>query len=230
VTPIADEVATTPRKVTVAFAAATTTPPLMHAMSSSQRRVTISVESAFTPLPEVEGGRPPVRLDELDWTGKRRPECALSLRRLRRIGTLRAWTPTMPYKRGEVVLALFPYTDLSGAKKRPAVVVQDEDVETGFDQQVIAQITSKLARTGADESARQSRFCRWSTDGPSIGFRGRHSTSSPRSNRRPLTKSVDHAGDAAGKHGGGKVRAVDGDVLAHAGVLRGQRRHRRQGL
>jgi mRNA interferase MazF len=54
----------------------------------------------------------------------------------------------MPYKRGEVVLVLFPYSDLIGVKKRPGIVVQDETVPTGFDQQVVAQVSSNLARTG----------------------------------------------------------------------------------
>jgi mRNA interferase MazF len=54
----------------------------------------------------------------------------------------------MPYKRGEIVLALFPYADLQGVKKRPAIVVQDDEVATGFDQQVIAQITSNTKRIG----------------------------------------------------------------------------------
>jgi mRNA-degrading endonuclease toxin of MazEF toxin-antitoxin module len=54
----------------------------------------------------------------------------------------------MPYKRGEVVLALFPYADLKGVKNRHALVLQDEDVATGFDQQIIAQLTSNVARKG----------------------------------------------------------------------------------
>ncbi len=54
----------------------------------------------------------------------------------------------MPYRRGDVVLVLFPYSDLRGVKKRPGIVVQDETVPTGFDQQVIAQVSSNLTRTG----------------------------------------------------------------------------------
>jgi mRNA interferase MazF len=53
-----------------------------------------------------------------------------------------------PFKRGDVVLVKFPYSDLVHYKKRPALVVQDENVETGLNQRVVVQITSNLERTG----------------------------------------------------------------------------------
>ena len=34
------------------------------------------------------------------------------------------WRPTMPYSRGDIVLVLYPNSDLVTAKKRPALVVQ----------------------------------------------------------------------------------------------------------
>ena len=37
----------------------------------------------------------------------------------------------MPYKRGEVVLILFPDSNLRTAKRRPVVVVQDDNLTTG---------------------------------------------------------------------------------------------------
>jgi mRNA interferase MazF len=52
------------------------------------------------------------------------------------------------YKRGDVILVKFPYSDLIRYKKRPALVVQDETVETGLSQRVVVQITSNLERTG----------------------------------------------------------------------------------
>ena len=52
------------------------------------------------------------------------------------------------YKRGDVILVKFPYSDLVRYKKRPALVVQDETVETGLSQMVVVQITSNLERTG----------------------------------------------------------------------------------
>ncbi len=52
------------------------------------------------------------------------------------------------YKRGDVVLALFPHSDLQTAKKRPALVVQADDLQTGVDQIIVAMITSNLARRG----------------------------------------------------------------------------------
>ena len=52
------------------------------------------------------------------------------------------------YKRGDVVLVKFPYSDLVSYKRRPALIVQDETVETGLSQKVLIQITSNLDRTG----------------------------------------------------------------------------------
>jgi mRNA interferase MazF len=52
------------------------------------------------------------------------------------------------YKRGQVVLVLFPNSDLITAKRRPAVIVQAEDLNTGIEQVVVAMITSNLKREG----------------------------------------------------------------------------------
>ncbi|MBI4667475.1 MAG: type II toxin-antitoxin system PemK/MazF family toxin [Nitrospinae bacterium] len=52
------------------------------------------------------------------------------------------------YKKGTVVLALFPKSDLVTAKRRPALVVQADTPNTGLDQVIIAMITSNLAREG----------------------------------------------------------------------------------
>ncbi len=49
---------------------------------------------------------------------------------------------------GDVVLVRFPYSDLSRFRKRPALVVQDESVETGLSQRLVCQITSNVSRTG----------------------------------------------------------------------------------
>ena len=50
------------------------------------------------------------------------------------------------YNRGDVVLVLFPNSDLRTAKARPAVVVQADHLQTGLPQLIVAMITSKLAR------------------------------------------------------------------------------------
>ena len=70
------------------------------------------------------------------------------------------------YKRGDVVLVKFPYSDLVRYKKRPALVVQDETVDTGLSQRVIVQITSNLERTG-DTRVRVSKD---STIGRAMGI------------------------------------------------------------
>lgn len=52
------------------------------------------------------------------------------------------------FRRGDVVLVRYPHSDLITYKKRPALVVQDETVETGLRQRLVAPITSNLRRTG----------------------------------------------------------------------------------
>lgn len=37
-------------------------------------------------------------------------------------------------KRGDVVLVLFPHSDLHTAKTRPALIVQSDDLKTGLSQ------------------------------------------------------------------------------------------------
>jgi mRNA interferase MazF len=40
--------------------------------------------------------------------------------------------------RGDVVLVLFPHSDLRTAKPRPAVIVQANDLDTGMSQVIVA--------------------------------------------------------------------------------------------
>ena len=59
-----------------------------------------------------------------------------------------AWKFMTGLKRGDVVLVVFPNSDLITFKRRPAIVVQADGLETGLPQVVIAMITSNLARRG----------------------------------------------------------------------------------
>jgi mRNA interferase MazF len=52
------------------------------------------------------------------------------------------------YKKGMVVLTLFPNSDLITAKRRPALIVQADELNTGLEQIIIAMITSNLSRDG----------------------------------------------------------------------------------
>ncbi|HTU88849.1 MAG TPA: type II toxin-antitoxin system PemK/MazF family toxin [Gemmataceae bacterium] len=54
----------------------------------------------------------------------------------------------MTYKRGDVVLALFPDSNLRTAKPRPVLVVQADGLNTGLPQTSVAMISSNLARLG----------------------------------------------------------------------------------
>ncbi len=50
------------------------------------------------------------------------------------------------YKRGDVILAFFPHSDLGTAKVRPALIVQADDLQTGLPQVIVAMITCRLMR------------------------------------------------------------------------------------
>ena len=57
---------------------------------------------------------------------------------------------TMPqnhvYRRGDVILVLFPHSDLCTAKLRPALIIQADHLQTGLPQVIVAMITSRLCR------------------------------------------------------------------------------------
>ena len=54
--------------------------------------------------------------------------------------------PKPSYKRGDVVLVLYPNSDLRTAKTRPARIVQCDNLQTGLPQVIVAMITSRLFR------------------------------------------------------------------------------------
>ena len=59
---------------------------------------------------------------------------------------------TMPIKptikRGDVILVLFPNSNLTSAKTRPTLVVQTDNLQTGLPQIIVAMITSQMSRAG----------------------------------------------------------------------------------
>jgi mRNA interferase MazF len=54
----------------------------------------------------------------------------------------------MPHSRGDVVLVLFPDSNLRTAKRRPALVVQADSLQTGLAQTIVAMISSNTSRAG----------------------------------------------------------------------------------
>ncbi len=54
----------------------------------------------------------------------------------------------MNARRGDVVLVLFPKSDLRTAKRRPALVLQRDELNNGLAQTIVALISSNLARRG----------------------------------------------------------------------------------
>jgi mRNA interferase MazF len=51
---------------------------------------------------------------------------------------------TTSYKRGEIVLVPFPFTDLTGVKQRPALVISSDAFNAVRDDVLIAAITSQV--------------------------------------------------------------------------------------
>ena len=56
--------------------------------------------------------------------------------------------PKPNFKRGDIVLVLFPNSDLTTAKTRPAIIVQSNNLQTGLPQIIVAMITSQMFRAG----------------------------------------------------------------------------------
>ena len=54
--------------------------------------------------------------------------------------------PKPTYKRGDVILVLYPDSNLRTAKPRPALVVQADNLQTGLPQVIVAMITGKMFR------------------------------------------------------------------------------------
>ncbi len=56
------------------------------------------------------------------------------------------------YKRGDVVLPPFPYTDQSGSKRRPALILSTDAYNTRRADIIVAPITSNLSTGQADDT------------------------------------------------------------------------------
>lgn len=52
----------------------------------------------------------------------------------------------MKPRRGDAVLVLFPNSDLRTAKRRPALVLQRDELNGGLAQTIVAMVSSNLAR------------------------------------------------------------------------------------
>jgi mRNA interferase MazF len=74
----------------------------------------------------------------------------------------------MPFKRGDVVLVLYPDSNLRTAKRRPALVVQADNLQTGLPQVILAMISSNLTRAGNPSRVSVSRD---SPEGKQMGIR-----------------------------------------------------------
>lgn len=66
---------------------------------------------------------------------------------------MRKTRSTMAYKRGAVVLLPFPFTDQSGVKRRPALVLSASRYNRQRGDLIVAPITSNLATRQAEDIA-----------------------------------------------------------------------------
>ncbi len=65
----------------------------------------------------------------------------------------------MPYNRGDIVLALFPNSDLRTAKRRPALIVQTENIyENRVEKKPIALLVDSLRDSFASRTFGNSRY------------------------------------------------------------------------
>jgi len=59
---------------------------------------------------------------------------------------------TTNFKRGDIILVPFPFTDLSSAKQRPALVVSSDKLNATSDDELVAAISSQIpAKLTAEE-------------------------------------------------------------------------------
>lgn len=52
--------------------------------------------------------------------------------------------PTISYRRGDIILVAFPFTDLSGSKQRPALVVSSDALNSTREDVVLVAISSQV--------------------------------------------------------------------------------------
>ena len=74
----------------------------------------------------------------------------------------------MAHNRGDVVLVLFPDSNLRTAKRRPALVVQADALQTGLPQTIVAMISSNMGRAG---HACRIAILQHSAEGRQMGLR-----------------------------------------------------------
>lgn len=74
----------------------------------------------------------------------------------------------MPYSRGDVLLVLFPDSNLRTAKRRPALVVQADNLNSGLPQTIVAMISSNMSRAGHPSRV---AVLHASTEGQQMGLR-----------------------------------------------------------
>jgi mRNA interferase MazF len=77
---------------------------------------------------------------------------------------------TTSYKRGEVVLVPFPFTDLTSVKQRPALVVSSDALNQKRPDVLVAAITSQIPAQLAEDEALvpPKELLQWGLPKPSV--------------------------------------------------------------
>jgi len=75
---------------------------------------------------------------------------------------------TTSYRRGDIVLVSFPFTDLTATKSRPALIVSPDSVNQLTEDLILAAITSQLADDEHSLRIQASDFLEGSLPKPSM--------------------------------------------------------------
>lgn len=65
---------------------------------------------------------------------------------------------TTTYRRGDIVLVSFPFTDLTAAKKRPALIISPDSVNQLSQDLILAAVTSQLTEDEHGLALQESDF------------------------------------------------------------------------
>lgn len=50
------------------------------------------------------------------------------------------------FRRGDIALVIFPNSDLTTGKKRPVIIVDSDDLDSGLCQRIVAMVSTNLKR------------------------------------------------------------------------------------
>ena len=132
-----------------------------------------AVSSKSKPSRMAQSAAAPLLVSNLGWSGEEAKEkFGPAWPLFEEPGTLRAWRRMTAYKRGDVILVKFPYSDLVSYKRRPALIVR-RDRRNRVEPEGGDSNNLQSGPHRRHPSAGQERQSRWPGYGDSFGFRHR---------------------------------------------------------